>query len=453
MSKYQKYHEAIAFIESLSNLVHKSYYSKVEAQTVYHKRMRAFLNFLGNPENKLKYVHITGTSGKGSTTNMCQSILQAAGYKTGLYQSPHITAFIERIKIDNEFISPEEVIELVDTFKKAIEKFLVEVEDDMLSYGELVFCMALYYFAKNKCDYVVVEVACGGLCDYTNVIPHADVTMITNIGKDHLHILGPHLTDVARAKSGIIKKGSTFFTTEKVERYKKIMRAQCDRIKASYNEINFDYEILDQNNTSSTFIYKDETYTVNLPGIHQIENALLAIEMAYTLKIPSKSIQKGLQNVSAAARMEIMQQNPMVILDSAHNMAKLESTFKTLERIRAQEKTGKLWVIFSFTSGKDVSEIMHYVMPKVDKLILTRHNHNFRQAVQPKDLLREAKKIKKDLYIPYFLKAQDALEYVLSKAKKNDTILITGSLYMAGLAREHWISKDYILKNRRMFKK
>jgi len=452
MTLFSQYKEAVAFLESLNNLVEQEYYSKIEAQTVYHTRMRAFLALLDNPQDKLKYVHVTGTSGKGSTTKMCASILQAAGNRVGLFQSPHLSTFAERITINDQLISMQETIDLLALMKEKVQEYLLTTEYSMLSYGELCFCMALYHYAKQQCDYVVVEVACGGRADYTNVIPHALVTIITNIGNDHMHILGPTLADVAYAKAGIIKKDSQFFTTETNPEFLNIFKQECETVDAAFNQLHaHNITNVTLHEQASEFTYQGIGYTVNLPGQHQIHNALLAIEMAHHLRIDQPAINDGLKNLRFPGRMEILQHEPLVILDSAHNDEKLSATFRTLETIKAKHTPEKVWVIFAFTSGKNIQPIVEKFLPNIDNLIITRHNHVFRKAIHPREILRTVRDSRPDLEPKYFLEPLDAVEHVLRNASKNDMILITGSLYMSGIARTHWISEETIMNTRSYF--
>lgn len=445
------YNQATLFLESLYNLIPKDRYSKREAQTVYFEQMYALLNLLGNPHKKLKFIHVTGTSGKSSTAHMCQNMLQAAGYKVGLYQSPHLTTYIERIRVNDKFISAQDTIRLINELKIKLEKYLMETDYDMIAFGGLSFCMALVYFVEQQCDYVVVEVGCGGKCDHTNIIPPPEVAIITNIGKDHLKTLGPTLADIAREKSGIIKKGCHVVTTEKKKRYQDIFEHQAHQIKATLHKLSRkQITNISQTPQTSSFIYKGISYNLPIPGIHQIENSLLVIETGLLLGISPDIIQKGLKKFNLAARFEVMQQNPLVILDGAHNAEKLTSTFANLELIKHDRVTKKIWCIFSFTDGKDIQPIAKMLTEKVDKLLITRHNHVFRKALPLKTLKTAFKKINKPIDFTYFLDAHDAYRYAIKHAKKDDIILITGSLYMAGIVRQQWYSEEFILKNRKM---
>lgn len=439
------YKKTIELLYSLNNLTEDNKDDKS------HAKLRAFLTFLGNPENKMKFIHVTGTSGKGSVTAYCQSILTQSGLKTGLYQSPFVTTFVERIKIDNFFISKNECVKLINIFIKKLEEFMKNTKYGMLGFGELAFAMTLYHFAEKKCDYAVIEVGCGGLLDYTNVIPAPQVAIITTIGKDHLKTLGPTLIDVARHKSGIIKKGTHVITTVPETTYKKIFKQRCKNVSATFKELKPLPKEIKSTLTENVFEYENTRYTISLKGKHQHYNAILAIETAHFLGIPIKDIKEGLKKTRLAARFEVMQQKPLVILDSAHNEQKIKSTISTLKNYLTKNQKSKIWIIFSFTKGKNITPIIRLIAPEVDKFIMTRHNHTFRKAIHPNEVLTYIKKFNKHIETEYFLDPHEALKYVLANASPDDIILISGSLYMAGTVRTHWISEKDIIKNRSMF--
>lgn len=445
---YTQYKKCIEELYSYSNLNDKETYPKEVAQTLYKNRIAYLLKLLGNPHKKFKYIHITGTSGKGSTANMCATILKNAGYKTGAYYSPHLTSFTERIQVNNKLISAPDTISIFKEIKKALHTYIQESPYGMPHFGELAFCMALLYFKKQKCSWVVVEAACGGRCDFTNVIPNPTITLITNIGHDHKQTLGPRMIDIAYEKAGIIKKGSYFFTTEKKKRYLDIFQSECKKVGAHYNVITEDPIIKESTIHKTSFIYNEKEYTVSLKGTHQAYNALLAINAAQQLKIPSEIVQKSLNNLSLPARFEIIQEAPYVILDGAHNPEKLASTLSAFKTLSSTQKPRKRWLICSFVQGKDITSFAKIFAPEFDKIIITRHTHTFRKALYPKALLSLLKKVYPETKPEYFLDPDEALNYVLKKAHKDDIILITGSLYFAGVAREHWVSEHTIITKR-----
>ncbi|EKE07315.1 MAG: hypothetical protein ACD_18C00120G0001, partial [uncultured bacterium] len=207
--------EAYNYILSLSNMPRMEYMKEGNMCDWYLKRMQFFLDLIGNPEKKIKhYIHVTGTSGKGSTVSFLHNILQADKRKVGSTYSPHPTIITERWKVGNSYMTKKEFVEIVKYLKPKLDEYLEKTPYDMLSFFELTEAIGFIFFAQKKVDWLVLEVACGGRYDSSNIIPYKDVAAITNIGLDHVGIIGNNKEEIAYEKAGIIKQNCTAFTTE-----------------------------------------------------------------------------------------------------------------------------------------------------------------------------------------------------------------------------------------------
>ena len=232
MTQYQK---DILFMESLVNIPKKNYLLKVKDRSIFVERLRKFLTLVGSPEKKLKFIHIAGTSGKGTTSKLLEHMIADAGLKTGSFTSPFATTSIEKISIDQRLISPKSLHQILEyKIKPALDKYLLEFSEDQISYFECFLVIALIYFVEQKCDWVVMETGMGGEHDASNVIVNPKVTAITNIAMDHIETLGPKKSDIAKNKAGIIKRNSLFLTTEKDKKLLKIFKNKCKKEKYNF---------------------------------------------------------------------------------------------------------------------------------------------------------------------------------------------------------------------------
>jgi len=396
---------------------------------LYLKRLQCFLDLINNPEKQVPhYIHITGTSGKGSVALMLSSILKSSGKKTGTLTSPSPDTLQSRIEINGIKISKSEFTKIVkEDIKPALEKYQKVFPHNLPSFYEIITAIALKYFADEKLKWVVLEVGCGGRYDSTNIIPKKDLAIITNIGLDHTEILGKTKVKIAKEKLGIVKKGNTLFTTEEDIKILDIMKKHCVKEKAKIKIINTKHKTLKTN----TFIYKNKKYTLPVLGKHQIKNAILSIESAKYLKIPSKYILQGLKNVKLPMRFEIISKKPLIILDSAHNEDKIKSTVKTYNSL---VKKNDLHLLISFSKGKDIKkmvEILSTLNPKT--IAITKYQkNNLKQPENPRKISKIFKKILPKIQTKTFSTPKKALKWTRERSSDKNTILITGSTYLAG---------------------
>ena len=296
-------------------------------------RTQELLRRMGNPEKKLKFVHIAGTNGKGSTAAMTASILRKAGYCTGLYTSPFLFRFNERMNINGADIADEELAEITEFVKPHAEAMT-----DHPTEFELVTAIAIEYFARHRCDIVVLEVGMGGELDSTNVIDPPEVAVICNLGLDHTEFLGNTLEEIAQAKAGIIKPGTTAVTYPVNAAVDAVYREICAERGAVWRGAAFDtLQERAHSLAGQRFDYKDEKdLTLHLLGEHQLRNAALAIETVSVLRekgwnIPESALREGLSAARWEARFELLRADPPVIADGAHNPQCVEALAHSLD--------------------------------------------------------------------------------------------------------------------------
>ena len=368
--------------------------------------IRALMEHLGNPHEKFKSIHVAGTNGKGSTTHMLASIFQESGYKTGLTTSPHLKDFRERIRLNGKTCSEEFVIDFV-------EKNAAFIESLQASFFEVSIAMAFTYFAQEKVDIAIVETGLGGRLDSTNIIT-PELSIITNIGLDHTGILGETLSEIASEKAGIIKPNVPVIIGESST---EIQAVFIQKAVETNSKIHFAEE----------FIFPN--YDSDLKGIYQEKNkrtVLTAIEMLNKqgFEISQNAIQSGLKNVISntglRGRWEILQENPTIIADTAHNPHGLAEIQKQL----SQTNYENLHLVLGFVNDKDVLSILEF-FPKDAQ-------YYFCQPDVPRKLeLDELKKmIPQNLKAEFIPDVRQALEKAKSKAGKSDLIYVGGSTFV-----------------------
>ena len=296
-------------------------------------RSYELLGLLGDPQKKLKFVHIAGTNGKGSTAAMLASVLQSAGYRTGLYTSPHLLRFHERMRVNGKEIDDTSLISLTNAVRNAAERM-----SEMPTGFEIMTAIAFLYFVQERCDIVSLEVGLGGRMDSTNVIPAPEVCVVMNIGLEHTAILGHTLPEIAREKAGIIKPGTTAVTYPVNAAVDAVYREICAERGAVWRGAAFD-ALQERAHTlaGQRFDYKEEKdLTLHLLGEHQLRNAALAIETVNVLRekgwsIPESALREGLSAARWEARFELLRSDPPVIADGAHNPQCVEALARSLD--------------------------------------------------------------------------------------------------------------------------
>ncbi|MEI6835898.1 MAG: Mur ligase family protein [Candidatus Falkowbacteria bacterium] len=438
------YQEAYEYFDSLHNLP-REYKGKGNWQNTptIIRGVRLMLKMAGSPELKIPhYIHVTGTSGKGSVSMMISQILKAQGFKVGLVTSPHPTKITERWQINNHSMSEREFVEMVTDLKPIWDEYIHSANYTFPSMVSLNTIIALYYFAKNKVDYAVLEVTCGGKNDGTNVIPYKDIAIITNIGLDHISILGNTKEQIAENKSGIITKGCNVFTAEHNPKLVRIIEKAAKNKKAlSFKEVETDRygdksgTITKQDWDGTDFKIDGLSYHLNNLGYHQIDNAKVVIAAAKKLGVSHEAIQKGLAATEFPIRFEVVGAKPHIILDGAHNADKVKATILGVKNLN--KKYHNLHLLIGFSDNKDHSTFLKELLTlKPKSLACTRFTKNiFRKTADPKKLMNSALKIDPKLIAASFLDPQAALKWSQKQAGVEDLVLVTGSMFLSGELR------------------
>lgn len=431
------YKQAYNFLLGINKLARKEYLHDPKHCEIYLKRLEYFLMLLGNPQKNIPhYIHITGTSGKGSTAIMIASILQASGKKVALLTSPHPSTITERWEINGKAINQSEFAKIITTkIKPAWKKYLEISPYDPISFYEMMTAIGLYYFASKKVDYAVIEVGCGGRYDSTNVIPNKDIAVITNIGLDHVNVLGNTKAKIAYEKAGIIKRGCKTITGEDNKKILKIIKNECDKNKSPLKISNYKFLITNKNLNELIFKYKNEIYKLPILGTHQIQNAILAIDTATILGIKNNVIKKGLIKIKLPLRCEIVNKKPLIILDGAHNPDKIKTTIKTVNDLKSAIYNPKnKHLLLAFAADKSIEPMLKQLVTlkpiTVACTIFT--NNKFRTAASPQELTIKLKKLLPKATVNSFDNPQKAWHWSLKQAEKDDVLLVTGSFFLAG---------------------
>lgn len=420
------FQDAYQKLVSLTNLEHKLYTDSLSELKLSKKRMEDFLIQLGSPHKKIEFIHVAGTSGKGSVTNMIHHILDVDGQRVGSYTSPHTTTYLERFKLGRELMSPDILAKYIEAVIEEYQKFLKK--GGPMSFFELSTCIAIYAMKKEGVDWCILETGCGGRWDATNVIPCPVVSVITNINKDHTDILGDSLAEIADKKAGIMKKGSIVL---------------CGEMRPSLKKVFTEEAIKEQ---SALFFVPPpgEAIVDKKLGKSQQHNAALAERAALELGVSKSTIKRAFKTIrNLPCRFETIQTNPTIILDGAHSPAKIDSTVDMIKSLEVP-----VHIIFGCALNKDSEEMVKTLSKVATSITTTRFHHVFRKAANPATLLSYVPAKKKN---KYFLDHLDALAHVKKTSKKGDAIVVTGSLFLAGEMREYWISESKILKQRSSF--
>lgn len=411
--------EVMSFIDNS-----KKFGSKLELV-----RIEKLCDLLGNPQNFLKCIHIAGTNGKGSTSVFINNILIDAGYNVGLYTSPFIYEFNERIQINNK---PIDDINLTDIMSEVADKVNIMLESgyEHPTEFELITACAFLYFYRKKCDYVVLEVGLGGTFDATNIITSPLLSVITSISLDHTDYLGDTVQEVAKNKCGIIKENCPVLTYFKQKKSVLSVIEKCAKEKNSNLTIaeEGNLQILDVSLSGNEFTYKGKKYKTSLVGKYQVYNAITAINAAELLKksdavISDDNIKNGISTAKWPARFEILAENPTIIADGSHNSDGMSAFVETAKEILGK---GKVICVFGMLKDKDYDFCLKKLYEITDTLIVTEVDSPRRETVE--NLAKSAKKYFKNVFSEK--ENEKAVHLALKLAEKTDTIIALGSLYM-----------------------
>jgi dihydrofolate synthase/folylpolyglutamate synthase len=396
------------------------------------------LELMGNPHRKLKYVHIAGTNGKGSTTAFISSILIEAGYRVGIFTSPYLERFTERMKVNKLEIPGEEFSRITEFVKGKVDIMLARGDSHPTEF-EIVTAIAFQYFHDSNCDIVVLEVGLGGRFDSTNVIDTPLVSVITSISYDHMNILGNSLEKIAFEKAGIIKSGGDVVIFPQAEEVERVLENICSERKAKPYMVDFkSIKPVDFNDRGQIFHYNNyEFLRIALLGDHQIKNAVIALKVCEILRnkgfdINEKSIRKGLANAKWPGRFELLRRQPAFIIDGAHNPEGVKTFCDTLKKYFPN---GRKIFIVGVLKDKDYKSMLELVIPFSDVFITITPAND--RAIPAKDLAVFISGYCKNVLVSDTIK--DAVKTSLEIADSCDVICAFGSLYFIGEVRKHFI--------------
>ena len=399
-------------------------------------RMRTLLDALGNPEQQLHYVHIAGTNGKGSLAAMTAAILTAAGYKTGMTISPYVTEFRERFQINGEMIPPRTLASLAEKVLDAVQGITAAGGESPVEF-EAVTALALLWFAREKCDLVVLETGLGGRCDATNAVPNKLVAAITRIGLDHTELLGDTVEKIAAEKAGIITPGCTVVCyPDQPEEARNVIAAAAE--KAGAKLVTPDREDLNLEKVrplKNHIEYGGYEVRLGLSGRHQAYHAAMAVEIAlalwreYGYDISDEAILSGLAAARMPARIEVLRRHPLLLLDGGHNPDGVRALAAELKKAGYQEN---LVVVMGVLADKNHRAMLRAMAPVTEKMFCV--TPACPRALPAEELQKEAKFLLDAETVPTVKQAiRRALDYCEDRHLPG--VVVCGSLYLAAEAR------------------
>ena len=393
--------------------------------------IKKILAKLGNPQDQVKTVHITGTNGKGSTSYYLATLLKKAGQKTGLFVSPYVYRFNERIQLNNQDISDQDLVKAANKVQAAFEEIQKEDNDFSLVTFEYEVAIAFVYFADQKCDYAVIEVGIGGEHDKTNVIT-PEASIITTIGLDHEQIIGPTIQDIAREKSGIIKRNRPVVLGNVPQEVLPILKQRAEKEQAPLFQLGRDFEVkLDEQ-----IAYSDNEHELTFKLRPQVEgfDIAIAVRTFFLLDLPltNEKVEQAIDQTVIPGRYQVLQNKPLIILDGAHNIQAMTNLLKTVHQL-AEKRQGHLHALVTMMKDKDLEQVFALFKQNDDVLLTTldyprvaKHN-DF-----PIDVQRRYN---------YERDYQRGFTTLKNKMADDDILLVTGSFYLVS-AILNWKGKN-----------
>lgn len=414
------YEETIAYI-------HSAYWKGTKDGL---SRTRELLSLLGDPQDRLRFVHVAGTNGKGSTCAMLASILQAAGYKTGLYTSPFVNRFNERIALNGTPIPDQDLVGIFDKIRPIVDNMEYPPSE-----FELITCAAMLYYREQKCDVVVLEVGMGGEFDSTNVIKTPLLTIITAMGFDHMKYLGNTMTEIATAKAGIIKPNGTTLIYGENPEADKVFRDTCERMHARL--VVTDYSrIVDHAHTLRGHDLSFGPWAhIHLPliGSHQVKNAAVVLTAVEELKkkglaISDGAVYEGMSAVRWPARMELLSEKPVFLLDGGHNPHGFRAAAQTLRELFPDQK---ITVMMGVMADKDHGDMIRVLLPLAKRFVTVQPDSP--RSMTAEALAEEIRSLGGEAEAAGTV--ENGVKTLLKEGKPDEVLLAIGSLYMSGAIR------------------
>lgn len=393
-------------------------------------RTRELLGKLDDPQKELKFIHIAGTNGKGSTAAMLSSILEEAGYRVGLYTSPFINRFNERMQVNHQPIPDEELAALTEYVRPYADAMA-----DSPTEFELITALAMVWFARQKCDIVVLEVGMGGELDSTNIIDVPEAAVIAAMGMDHVKELGPTMADIARAKAGIIKEGGRVVSYGGNPEADEVIAAVCRARNASLCQPDFSAIVPgDFSLEGQTFSYKGwRGLRIPLVGAYQMNNAAVVLETVEVLRqrgwnISDEAVRQGLADTRWPARFEVLRRDPVFIVDGGHNPHGIRATAESLRRLFPGRK---ITFVTGVMADKDVEHILGLIVPLADQFFTVRPDNP--RAMDAGELARRIEAM--GAKATACASVRDGVDRAIQAEGPHGVACALGSLYMSGEVR------------------
>ncbi len=450
MKDEQRYREALDWIHGLGRF----------GMRPGLERITVLLDMLGNPHYEVRFVHIGGTNGKGSTAAMLASILRAAGYRAGLYTSPYLLSFTNRMAVNGADIDRHELINLVGQIRPLVDKISCDEKLGPLTEFEVVTALALTYFARQKVDLVILEVGLGGRLDATNIV-NPLLSIITNISLEHTDVLGNTVEAIAGEKAGIVKQGRPLLTAAEDQRALAVLAERCSKLNAPFYRVyppGLNMGEMPPEKPAAAlqkisaggqyFSYRgfslqvDDIF-ISLRGLYQVINAataLAAVELLekHGFRADEASLRRGLAETSWPGRLEILREKPLLIMDGAHNPAAIEKLAAALPQYF---RYNRLILVIGMLADKDTAAMLKHILSLADTIIFTRPI--LPRAADPGEIAAFAERhfeLQENYEVIY--DHGEALEKALKLAGPNDAVLVTGSLYTVSDIRAYWLEGE-----------
>lgn len=393
--------------------------------------IKKILAKLGNPQDQVKTVHITGTNGKGSTSYYLATLLKKAGQKTGLFVSPYVYRFNERIQLNNQDISDQDLVKAANKVQAAFEEIQKEDNDFSLVTFEYEVAIAFVYFADQKCDYAVIEVGIGGEHDKTNVIT-PEASIITTIGLDHEQIIGPTIQDIAREKSGIIKRNRPVVLGNVPQEVLPILKQKAEKEQAPLYQLGRDFEVkLDEQ-----IVYSDNEHELAFKLCPQVEgfDIAIAVRTFFLLDLPltNEKVEQAIDQTVIPGRYQVLQTKPLIILDGAHNIQAMTNLLKTVHQL-AEKRQGHIHALVTMMKDKDLEQVFALFKQNDDVLLTTL---DYPRVAEQNDFPIDVQR-----RYNYERDYQRGFTTLKNKMADNDILLVTGSFYLVS-AILNWKGKN-----------
>ena len=456
---YERYREAVDYLQR--RLWHEL--PIVPVERAMQGRISTLLTHFGDPHLKFPVVHVAGSAGKGSTSAIVAAILRAAGLHTGLYTSPHLQTFVERIDIDGELIAPDEFADTVLGLDQLVRKMHLDVLDGAgfgrPSLVEVAFAAGMKHFADRDCGAAVVEAGLGGRTDYSNVFDEKPVTVITNVDYEHRERLGWSLTSIAREKAALIRSGETVVTGAMAREPLSIIESRCAETGAPLwrlgREIRVRIDEADDHGSVisvRTPLVSIERARLSLAGAHQARNAALAVAVAAAFaeatgaSIGDRQLRDGLASAWISGRLEEVQASPRVVLDSAHNPVEAHALAQAL-RQHWLHGAVRLHLVIGVLADKDQPAMVRSLAPIADRVVVTQPPLGERIGEVDR-MLRLFRRQLGEHAVTFEPSPDRALDMALADAAADDVMCVTGSMFLVGALRERWVPQERILARR-----